>query len=119
MENKQDYLKRLQKKIGELHKCAATHRRTVSVKEVIHRRRTWEGDVEVFWLTGHPRAKRCYAWCRKDSQGTAEDQVVTVLEISPVIGPATAVRAALASRAETEQKCEDAALQSPAPPRTP
>jgi hypothetical protein len=55
----------------------------------------WEGVVEVFNLTGHPKAKRCYAW---SYQGNKEEQFVTVLEIPPVVSPQTAVRASIAAR---------------------
>jgi hypothetical protein len=35
---------------------------TVPVKEIFQGRTSWDGEVEVFDITGHPRAKRCYAW---------------------------------------------------------
>jgi hypothetical protein len=60
---------------------------------------TWEGVVEVFDITGHPKAKRCYAWVHNAlnfETGKDEDQFVTVLEIPPVDSPQTAVRASIA-----------------------
>jgi hypothetical protein len=51
---------------------------------------------DVFWLTGHPGAKRCFAWLQEAA--STEANVITVLEAPPIIGPATAVRAALAGR---------------------
>ena len=53
-----------------------------------------DGAVEVFRLTGHPKAKRCYAWSFTEGK---ETRFVTVLEIPPVESAQTAVRAAIAS----------------------
>jgi hypothetical protein len=54
----------------------------------------WDGVVEVFNLTGHPRAKRCYGWTFIEND---EPHYVTVLELPPVDSPHAAVRAAIAS----------------------
>jgi len=53
-----------------------------------------EGVVESFALTGHARAKRCYAWSYQDN---GETRYVNVLEIPPVDSPQMAVRAAIVS----------------------
>jgi hypothetical protein len=37
------------------------HRATVPVHEVFRGKTVWQGDVEVFDINGHPKAKRCYA----------------------------------------------------------
>ena len=94
--SKQECLGQLQAAIEELHKCGATHRRTVPVHEVFKGKTLWKGLVEVFWLTGHPRAKRCYAWYNCDELDEDTPRYVIVLEVPPVIGPATAVKAAIA-----------------------
>jgi len=57
----------------------------------------WEGVVESFALTGHPKAKRCYAWSYQDN---GETQYVNVLEIPPVVSAKTAVQAAIVSGAQ-------------------
>jgi len=63
----------------------------------------WKGQIEIFWLTGHPVAKRCFAWLEeRREEGTESKKPVTVLEIPPVIGPATAVRSALGSASFSE-----------------
>ena len=97
---KQEYLNRLQAVIQELYKCRADHRRSVSVHEVLGDKTTWEGEVEIFWLTGHPGAKRCYAWASREGDSDTREHIAAILEIPPVIGPATAVRAALAAKAK-------------------
>jgi hypothetical protein len=102
--NKQVYLNQLQVAIEKLHECRATYRRTVPVQEVFKGKTLWKGEVEVFWLTGHPRAKRCYAWSQGQREHDGEQQFVAILEIPPVIGPATAVKSALAGHETRHQK---------------
>lgn len=89
------YLERLRDAIRHMHGCAATHVRTAPVKEVFKGQSVWEGDVEVFDLEGHPKAKRCYAWSHPEGK---ETRFVAVLEIPPVDSPRAAVQAAIASR---------------------
>jgi hypothetical protein len=77
------------------HNCAAKHECSVPVIEMFGKDEIWEGVVAVFALTGHPNAKRCYAWNFADDE--AEPHYVAVLEMAPVYSPHTAVRAAIAS----------------------
>ena len=48
--------------IRHLHDCGAKHIETVRVHEKYEGATVWEGDVEVFDVSGHPKAKRAYAW---------------------------------------------------------
>jgi len=93
--NRQDYLDRLQVAIQQLHNCAAVHRQTVPVHEVFKGKTVWQGDVEVFDLYGHPKAKRCYGWSHLDKPDDSEERFVTVLEIPPVSSPQTAVQVSI------------------------
>jgi hypothetical protein len=52
----------------------------------------WQGDVEVFDLTGHPKAKRAYAWRHPDGAKNERTRFVAVLEIPPVNAAQTAVQ---------------------------
>ena len=92
MANKQEYLDRLQVAIQELHKCGAVYRETAPVHEVFRGQTVWEGDVEVFDLTGHPKAKRCYAWSHPEGPNDQGERFVTVLGLPPVVSAETAVR---------------------------
>ena len=92
MENKQDYLAKIQVAIQHLHKCGATYSKTVPVHEVFQGKTVWQGDVEVFDLHNHPRAKRCYAWSHLDGKNDERTRFVAVLEIPPVESAETAVR---------------------------
>jgi hypothetical protein len=55
----------------------------------------WDGVVEIFDLTGHSKAKRCYAWSYLEND---EPQYTTVLEIPPVNSAETAVKVAIAAK---------------------
>jgi hypothetical protein len=101
-----DYLDELKAKIRLLHGCEATHRQTVPVKEVFQGKTIWDGEVEVFDITSHAKAKRCYAWGYPDEKQPAKLDVVTVLEIPPVVSPETAVKVAIASRAKKTKEAK-------------
>jgi hypothetical protein len=73
-----EYIERLQRVIQTLHKCRATHKTSVYVKEEFPGQPAWEGDVEDFSLFGHPKAKFCYAW----GHGEPE-QFATILSLRP------------------------------------
>jgi hypothetical protein len=91
------YLEELESVIVKLHGCEATPIETVQVDELFQGKSVWTGDVEIFALTGCPRANRCYAWGLPDERGILE--IATVLEIPPVDSAAMAVRVAIASGA--------------------
>ncbi|HTQ30358.1 MAG TPA: hypothetical protein VMI53_04035 [Opitutaceae bacterium] len=78
------------------------HDVTVHVREVFQGQIAWDGEVEVFHLIGHAKAKRCYAWGHPadDNKGW---EFTTVLEIPPVVSPQTAVKVAIAAKAKSER----------------
>ena len=90
-----DYLDETRKAIEASHGCKATHERTVPVREMFKGQVAWEGEVEVFAITGHAKAKRCYAWGYPNEKRGGKYDFVTVLEIPPVVSPETAVKAAI------------------------
>ena len=92
------YIERLQMVIRQLHKCDAEHTGTEPVKEVFRGETVWEGDVEVFKVTGHPRAKRAYAW--SEYQGTLQERFTAVLEIRPVKSALDAVKVSIVAHAQ-------------------
>jgi hypothetical protein len=63
----------------------------VRVTENFQGKTIWQGAVEIFDLTGHPKAKRAYAWSHRDGDGDSDERFVAVLEIPPVTSPETAV----------------------------
>ncbi len=87
-------IENIRRAVEAMHECKATHERSVSVKEMFGTQTAWEGGVESFTLTGHPKAQRCHAWSFDDN---GETRYLSVLELPPVESPQTAVRAAIAS----------------------
>lgn len=91
-----DYIRRLQEAIRAVHGCESRHVSTAPVTEYFEGKLAWTGDVEVFDLTGHTKAHRCYAW-GYDDNGTL--RTTAVLEIPPVDSPSSAVTVAIAAKA--------------------
>ena len=60
--------------------------------------------VEVFDLTGHPKAKRAYGWSHKDGPKDQDEKFVTVLEIPPVDSAQAAVKVAAATEIKQRRK---------------
>ncbi|HWN94888.1 MAG TPA: hypothetical protein VNT99_07635 [Methylomirabilota bacterium] len=86
-----EYIERLKLTVEHLHKCSAVHVRTAPVHEVFQGQTAWKGDVEVFDISGHPKAKRCYGW----TYGEPEE-FITILELPPVDSPESAVKVGVA-----------------------
>ena len=81
--------------IHRLHGGKASHVESVPVKESFQGQTVWDGVVEVFDLTGHPKANRIYAWSHDTDDPANPKHYVTVLHIPPVVSPQTAVKAAI------------------------
>ena len=97
---KAEYIEELRAVIGKLHGCGSKHVESVPVHEVFQGQTAWKGIVEVFDLTGHPKAKRCYAWSHLDGDQDERTRIVAVLEIPPVVSPETAVKASIVADAK-------------------
>ena len=92
-----EYIERMQSVILHLHACKSSWVETVPVEEVFRGQTIWKGFVEVFTLSGHPKAKKAYAWSHADGPDDTGERFVTVLEIPPVDSPQTAVKVAIAA----------------------
>lgn len=90
-----DYIFELQDVIKRLHRCKSEYVETVPVTEIFQGQTVWNGEVEVFRLIDHPKAKVCYAWGHRSGEGDQEMRYVAVLELPPVDSPNTAVKAAI------------------------
>ena len=90
-------IEQLREAVEVMHKVKAQHEKSVPVVEMFGGKTVWEGVVESFAITGHPKAKRCYAWSFLEG---SEPRYIMALEIPPVDSPQTAVRAAIASKAQ-------------------
>ena len=91
MTGKPESIEQLRMAVERLYHCAAAHICTSDVREVMGGRTVWSGEVEIFRLERHPKARRCFAWFH----GTSESGVITMLEIPPVSSPSLAVRSFL------------------------
>ncbi|MGA2678323.1 MAG: hypothetical protein ABSF37_03360 [Sedimentisphaerales bacterium] len=92
-----NYIEALQDAIFKAHGCKAQHLRSIPVNEQFKGKPVWQGIVEVFELTNHPKAKICYAWGHHAGDKDDKSRYVTVLEIPPVDSPLAAVRASIVS----------------------
>ena len=90
--------------VSQLYNCGAIWRETVPVHEVFRGQTVWQGEVEVFDLTGHPKAKRAYGWSHRDGRDDQGERFVTVLEIPPVVSPLTAVRVSIVADGKKKSK---------------
>jgi hypothetical protein len=90
--NKRDYIAQVQVVVSQMYNCGALWRESVPIHEMFRGKTIWQGDVEVFDLHGHPKAKRAYAWSHLDGEKDERTRFVTVLEIPPVNSAETAVR---------------------------
>ena len=84
----------LKRAVEAQHGCKATVFQSVPIKETFGRNTVWEGVVHVFSLTGHPTAKRAYAWSSL-IEGSDKRQFFAVLHQSPITSPVEAVRSAM------------------------
>lgn len=91
-----DYIAEIQSVFLKLHGCEASYVESVPVVEEYQGKTIWQGDVEVFDLTGHPKATRGYAWGYTTTESGGW-RYFTVLELPPVDSPQTAVKIAIAS----------------------
>ncbi len=94
---KWDYLHELKLAIENKHKCSALYLRTQMVELTIRGKILWIGDVEIFAIARHRKAKRCYAWKHCEGRKAQGEQFVAVLGIEPVDSPEAAVRTRIGS----------------------
>ena len=97
-----DYIEELQATFLNLHGCTAKYLETVPVSEEFQGQIIWEGEVEVFELLDHPKAKIGYGWGH--ATGEHGRRYVTVLHLPPVTSPLTAVQAGIMSEIKNAGK---------------
>ena len=99
-----DYVEELQAAILNLHGCTSTYIESVPVHEEFQGETVWQGEVEVFEIEGHPKAKRAYAWGHATGEDDQARRYVAVLELPPVDSPQTAVKAAVMSEIKNAKR---------------
>ncbi len=93
------YIEELQDVIHHRYGVASRHLETVPVKETLHGKTIWEGNVEVFELIGYSKAPKVYAWAY-ETENPKKPRHVTVLHQSPITSPLLAVRYAILEEAK-------------------
>ncbi len=88
------HIQNLTEAVAALHGCDCVHSGTSRVVEFYESQKVFDGDVETFTLSGHPKASLAFAWAFHN--GT-EPQYVAVLNVPPINDPSDAIRAAIAS----------------------
>jgi hypothetical protein len=97
-----DEVAEFQAAIRHMHECDARYVEPVDVHEKVQEgqplagQTVWEGTVQVFALTGHPKAKRAYAW-RFFNEDSQRWNYVAVLHTGPVDSPTKAVQGYIVS----------------------
>ena len=81
--------------VESAHGCAAKYIGKVTVHEKRSGSTIWYGCFHIFYLTGHPKAQRCYSWAIDGHIGH-EPKIFTALHHGPISSPEEAVWAALA-----------------------
>ena len=99
-----DYIAELKTAIRNLHGCESEYVESIPVTETFQGETLWTGDVEVFTIRGHPRAKRAYAWGHATGKDDQARRYVAVLELPPVESPETAVKVAVAAEIKNERE---------------
>ena len=94
-----EYIERLQMVIRHLHKCEPTHLESIHVEDEWNSAIVFSAEVELFALSGHPKAKRCYSW----SYGEPEE-FITILELPPVKSALDAVQIGIAHQVNQAKK---------------
>ena len=89
------YIDELREVIPRLHGVDSEHIKSVPVKEIFRDQTVWEGVVEIFHLTGHPKTSIAYAWSHDTDDPSTPRKHVIVLHLAPVLSAAMAVRAAI------------------------
>jgi hypothetical protein len=83
----------LQEAIRQLHGLQSTWLHSVPVVERHEGQTVWDGEVQVFAVTGHAKATRAYAWSHEGFPGKRRFHVV--LGLPPVDSAQSAVRVAI------------------------
>ena len=101
------HIQELRDVIHHLHGGKAKHLESVPVIETFQGRTVWDGVVEVFILSGHPKTNIAYAWSHDTDNPRHPKRHVTVLHIPTVVSPETAVRAAIVQEYRTLGKRQE------------
>jgi hypothetical protein len=81
----------LKQSIAENHACTAVYIQSVMVEEAHQGEILWTGQIEIFEIQGHAKAKVAYGWWQENT----EEGLVTILALTPTMDARKAVQAYL------------------------
>jgi hypothetical protein len=108
-ENIDEYLDWVKAEIEEAYNCPAYYLRTELVQETMDGETLWAGEVQVFGLIGHEKAKRCFAWGHDSHNSSQAGRLIMMLAIPPSLSAQAAVRLQLV-KAVTSDFCLSSSL---------
>ncbi|HUR47175.1 MAG TPA: hypothetical protein VMZ27_14945, partial [Candidatus Saccharimonadales bacterium] len=83
VQDKRQLIERLQQVIRQLHQCESIHLESVPVQESFRGKVVWEGEVEVFTTSDHPKVNRIYAWQFIDKEKKERFAAIPALRTIP------------------------------------
>ncbi|MBI4777194.1 MAG: hypothetical protein HY788_23935 [Deltaproteobacteria bacterium] len=86
----------LKEAVEQLHNCKAEWSESIPINETFQGHTVWEGKVQVFELSSHPKVKKCYVWSHP-MEGSDKSKFYAILHQGPVDSPEACVRAAIVS----------------------
>jgi hypothetical protein len=92
----------LKQAVESMHYCFARLVQSIPVRQIHEGAVEWNGVVHVFELTGHPKAKKAYAWS-SPIEGSDKRRFFALLHLPPVTSPLAAVRAAVEAEQRSKQ----------------
>src|SRR5258708_38077390 len=92
----------LRKAVERMYRCSAEWLEPQIVQDKFRGKIVWSGIVQVFKLSGHPSATRCYAWS-SPVKGGEKRRFFAVLQTPPVETALDAVRAAIVQEERTKR----------------
>ena len=91
MQEKRQLIERLQQVIRQLHQCDAIHLESMPVQESFRGNVIWDGEVEVFATSDHPKVNRIYAWRFIDKEKKERFAAIPALRTIPSASAAVKV----------------------------
>ena len=98
-------IEELRNAVEWMHNCTPLWFDSVPVNETYEGKPIWKGEVQIFTLTGHPSARRCYAWSSPIDESDKR-RFFAVLHQAPILTPLDAVRAAIIEEHRQSKKSD-------------
>lgn len=88
-------IERLRQTIRDAHGLESTYVESVPIEESLRGEKLWSGTVDVFRVSGHPKAQYAYAWSYHADSG--HTRRIAVLGVPPINSASSAVATVVAA----------------------